>query len=46
MGGVVTAHFEEVPGVGQAVALGGLKLTVQAADERRVKELLVEEVKR
>jgi CBS domain containing-hemolysin-like protein len=35
-----------VPTVGQSVVVAGLKLTVQAADDRRIRELLVEMVKR
>jgi Mg2+/Co2+ transporter CorC len=35
-----------VPLPGESVLFGGLRLTVQAADERRIRELLVEVVKR
>ncbi len=46
MGGLVTAQFQVVPGVGDSVVFSGLKLTATAADERRVRELLVERVNR
>ena len=42
MGGLVTALVEVVPAAGESVLHRGLRLTVQVADERRVKELLVE----
>jgi Mg2+/Co2+ transporter CorC len=35
-----------VPQVGESVLLGGLRLTVRAADERRIRELMVEVVKK
>jgi Mg2+/Co2+ transporter CorC len=35
-----------VPARGESVTVGGLRLTVQAADERRIRELLVEVVKK
>ena len=44
MAGLLTAQLEVVPGVGQSALVRGLKLTATAADERRVKELLVETV--
>ena len=43
MGGLVVRLMEVVPTVGQSVRFRGLKLTVQQADERRVREVLVEE---
>ena len=46
MGGVLLSQLEVVPGVGQAVVFRGLKLTATAADDRRVRELLVETVNR
>ena len=42
MGGLVVKLMEVVPAPGESVSYNGLKLTVQAADERRVRELLVE----
>ncbi len=46
MGGLMTAQLEIVPLPGQSVVFHGLRLTAQTADERRVKELLVEVLKR
>ncbi len=45
MGGLLTSLLEVVPAPGDTATFSGLKLTAQAADERRVKELLVEAVK-
>jgi putative hemolysin len=45
MGGLLTSLLEVVPGRGESATFCGLKLTAQAADERRVRELLVEVVK-
>ena len=42
MGGLAVALAEVVPVPGESVLHRGLRLTVQTADERRVKELLVE----
>lgn len=42
MGGLMVAQFESVPAPGQSVTFRGLKLTAQSADERCVRELLVE----
>ncbi|HEY6166433.1 MAG TPA: hemolysin family protein [Verrucomicrobiae bacterium] len=42
MGGLMVAQLECVPAPGQSVNFRGLKLTAQQADERRVRELLVE----
>src|SRR5881628_1077362 len=42
MGGLLLSQLEVVPAVGQSVVFRGLKLTATAADERRVRELLVE----
>src|SRR6266568_3296375 len=42
MGGLMLLQLETVPAVGQSVVFRGLKLTATAADERRVRELLVE----
>ena len=45
MGGLLTALLDVVPGTGESAVFRGLKLTAQAADERRVREVLVEAVK-
>jgi Mg2+/Co2+ transporter CorC len=45
MGGLLTSLLDVVPGRGESATFSGLKLTAQAADERRVRELLVEVVK-
>jgi putative hemolysin len=42
MGGLMVALHESVPGTGDSVSYRGLRLTVEAADERRVRTLLVE----
>lgn len=46
MGGLMVAECETVPAVGESVVYRGLKLTALAGDERRVKELRVETVKK
>ena len=46
MGGLMVAEKESVPGIGESVTFSGLKLTAVAADERRVRELRVETVKK
>lgn len=46
MGGLMLAQMEVVPVAGQSVLFRGLRLTAQVVDERRVKELLVEVVKK
>ncbi len=46
MAGLALQQFEVVPAAGEAVLVAGLRLTVQAADERRIRELLVELVKK
>jgi CBS domain containing-hemolysin-like protein len=45
MGGLLVSLFDVVPARGESAVFSGLKLTAQAADERRVRELLVEVVK-
>ncbi len=45
MGGLLTSLLQVVPAPGDSVSFGGLKLTAQITDERRVKELLVEALK-
>jgi len=46
LGGLLLTQLEVVPGVGQSVVFRGLKLTAMAADDRRVREVLVETVNR
>lgn len=46
MGGLVVARNETVPAPGETVIFNGLKLTALVADERRVRELLVETVRK
>jgi putative hemolysin len=46
MAGLALHEFQVVPQPGESVTLGGLRLTVRAADERRIRELLVEVVKK
>src|SRR6267378_3120630 len=45
VGGLLMSRLEVVPGPGDHATFRGLKLTAQVADERRVRELLVEVVK-
>jgi CBS domain containing-hemolysin-like protein len=45
MGGLLMSLLDVVPAPGDSAAFRGLKLTAQAGDERRVRELLVEQVK-
>jgi len=45
MGGLLMNLLDIVPGVGEAATFRGLKLTAHAADERRVREVLVEQAK-
>jgi CBS domain containing-hemolysin-like protein len=46
MAGLVLNKLEVVPAQGESVTVDGLRLTVQVADERRIRELLVETVKK
>ena len=46
MGGWLVNHLGVVPAQGESAVLDGLRLTASKADERRVRELLVEVVKR
>jgi putative hemolysin len=46
MAGLALREFEVVPAVGESITVSGLRLTVKAADERRIRELLVEAVKK
>jgi CBS domain containing-hemolysin-like protein len=45
MGGLLVHLFGVVPATGEFTAFRGLKFTAQVADERRVRELLVEKIK-
>lgn len=45
MGGLLMSLLEVVPAPGDSANFRGLKLTAQATDERRVRELLVEVIK-
>ncbi len=46
MGGLLVKQNETVPSLGESVVFRGLKLTALAGDERRVRELRVEVVKK
>lgn len=46
LGGLVTMLNEVVPAAGQTVNFRGLRLTAQTVDERRVREVLVEVIKK
>jgi putative hemolysin len=46
MGGLMVSVMEVVPAVGDSVVWGGLRLTALAGDERRVRELKVESMKK
>jgi putative hemolysin len=46
MGGLALMLRETVPSTGESVVFRGLRLTVEAADERRVRGLLVETTSR
>jgi putative hemolysin len=45
MGGLLMSLLDAVPAPGESATFRGLKLTAQVTDERRVRELLVEQVK-
>ena len=45
MGGLLVSLLEVVPNPGESASFRGLKLTAEATDERRVRELLVEVMK-
>jgi putative hemolysin len=45
MGGLLTHLLGVVPAAGESAVLAGLKLTAKVADERRVREVLVEKIK-
>jgi putative hemolysin len=46
MGGLMLAQAEVVPTTGQSIQFRGLRLTADAADERRVKQILVEVIRK
>lgn len=46
MGGLMARELEIVPAQGESVLFRGLRLTARDVDERRVKELMVEVIKR
>jgi CBS domain containing-hemolysin-like protein len=46
MAGLALHYFQVVPLPGETIVAGGLRLTVQAADERHIRELLVEVVRK
>ena len=46
MGGLLVSLVEVVPAMGESVTFRGLKLTAQWVEERRVRELMVETVKK
>jgi magnesium and cobalt exporter, CNNM family len=46
MGGLLVSELEFVPAAGQSVVFDGLRLTAQVVTERRVRELLVEIIKK
>lgn len=46
MGGLMLDLLEVVPAAGQSVVFGGLRLTALVTDERRVKELMVEVIRK
>ena len=46
MGGLLVNQLGVVPSNGEAAVFRGLRLTASAVDERRVREVLVESVKR
>jgi CBS domain containing-hemolysin-like protein len=46
MGGLLLAQMEVMPAAGESAVFRGLKLTAKIVEERRVRELLVEVVKR
>src|SRR5262249_32308477 len=46
MAGLLVAQMEVVPVVGQSVVFRGLRLSAHVVDERRVREVMVETVRR
>jgi Mg2+/Co2+ transporter CorC len=45
MGGLLAHLLGVVPAAGESATFRGLKLTAEAADERRVRKLMVQRVK-
>jgi len=46
MGGLLVSQMEVVPAAGESAVYRGLKLTARTVDERRVRELLVETLRK
>lgn len=46
MGGLLVREMEYVPGAGESVVFSGLKLTAKIVDDRKVRELVAEAVKK
>jgi CBS domain containing-hemolysin-like protein len=46
MAGLMLAQAEVVPSAGQSVQFRGLRLTAEAVDERRVKQIMVETIRK
>jgi CBS domain containing-hemolysin-like protein len=46
MAGLALNAFQVVPAVGESIVVNGLRFTVRAGDERHIRELLVEAVKK
>jgi magnesium and cobalt exporter, CNNM family len=46
MGGLAVAQKQSVPSVGETISFRGLRMKVTSADERRVRELVVEVIKK
>lgn len=46
MGGLMVTQMEVVPAVGQSIFFRGLKMTAHVVDDRRVRELIVEAVRK
>jgi CBS domain containing-hemolysin-like protein len=46
MGGLLVSLLEVVPAAGESATFRGLRLTAQVVDDRRVKELLVESIRK
>ena len=46
MGGLMLAQAEVVPSAGQTIHFRGLRLTAEAVDERRVKQIVVDVIRK
>ena len=46
MGGLLVSLLEVVPAAGESATFRGLRLTAQSVDDRRIKELLVESIRK